>query len=202
MKKIVLFSITMYLGITVVFAQSMKTHYSQSLKQVNVVVLYLSGNTVIQANIDNEIKISNYLMTKGDVWGWKFPEHRPAFINMVRQSRDTLFINSPAIYNPSVIGVDTYSETIENTIQLPADKKIIIRKAGDLSFESDMKYLNILNTGKLKVEVKKFSMGELNCKASKRLLINGSLASNLYTLEGKGNNTYNLQASEISINFK
>ena len=65
-------------------------------------------------------------MTRGKVWGWKFPAERPDFKICRKESRDTLYITTPERYEPNTIGINTYSESIENGLEIPSGKKIVI----------------------------------------------------------------------------
>ena len=184
------------------FAQNSRVEHTRSLDRINVVVLSLSGNTSIQGTMENELKTRSLLITKGGVWGFKYPESRPEFKTVEYVLHDTLFVSTPARFDPHVIGIDTYSESIENTIQLPADKKIIITRADQLELENDWKYINVCNANQLKLTIHKASIGTLSCRVSKSLKINGQKSSSEYVMNGIGPNIYSLQANQVSLNIR
>jgi hypothetical protein len=202
MRQISFLFIALCLGISNSLAQQAKAEYSISLTKINVIVLDLSGNTSIKSSDNDEVKIKSFLMTDGHVLGWKFPNERPSFQISERVSNDTIYISTPIIFNPKSIGIDTYSETIVNTIQLAPDKIIDVRSADQLTVEDDLRQLKTTNTNSLIVDVHKSSVNELICHAKAIIKINGTESLKEYELNGNGSNTYNLQAAQITINFK
>lgn len=202
MRQIFFLFIALCLGISNCLAQQAKAEYSISLTTINVIVLDLSGNTSIKSSDNDEVKIKSFLMTDGHVLGWKFPNERPPFQISERVSNDTIYISTPVIFNPKSIGIDTYSETIVNTIQLAPDKIIDVRSADQLTVEDDLRQLKTTNINSLIVDVHKSSVNELICHAKAIIKINGTESLKEYELNGNGSNTYNLQSAQIIINFK
>lgn len=201
MKKITFTTIALIIGF-ISNAQVAKTNFSRSLTGINVIVLTLSGNTSVQGSVGDDLRVNSFLQTKGDIWGWKFPEKRPEFKIEPVISRDTLYITTPAVYTPATIGVSTYSEHIENVIQIPTGKKLIVRQAKKLSVEDDFKYLSILNADNLSVVIHKSKIMRLKCEAFKSVKINSGEVSKTYLLEGTGADYYALKANQIFVNFK
>jgi hypothetical protein len=183
-------------------AQTVKTEHMCLLTNIHVIVLQLWGNSSIQLSGNDEIKIKSYLLKKGNIWGWQLPVKRPNFLIKERISNDTVFINSPSEFRPKVIGIDTYSETIENTVLLPFDKKSIIRRADQLTIEDNLKSLEITNTNEILIDIRKEAIKELKCHTQRLLKVNGAKMLNEYELYGTGTNIYNLKADQIIINFK
>ena len=69
------------------------------------------------------------------IGGWKFPAERPPLRIMHHFSGDTLYITTPGQFHPGVIGISTYSESLDNTISIPSGKKLIIHGSGNLTIE-------------------------------------------------------------------
>ncbi len=126
MKKSILVSVALVASLYSASAQQAKTELTAPLSAINVVVLKLSGNNTIRTISGDNLQISSLLMTRGNVWGWKFPAERPEFKIIREESRDTLFITTPEKYEPKTIGINSYSETIENGVEIPSGKKIVV----------------------------------------------------------------------------
>jgi hypothetical protein len=202
MKQINLTLLTLFIGIVTGFAQKAKTEFSMSIPCIHVVVLDLTGNTSIQASPKDEIKINSFLQSKGDTWGWKWPDQRPDFKIKERISKDTLYITSPLRYSPKTIGITTYSENIDNIIFVPEGKKIYVIHSDQLMVEDGMGMLDVRNTGELTISIRKSTVKQLKCNARMRLNINTIENTKSYELNGLGTQTYNLEADQITINLK
>jgi hypothetical protein len=202
MKKVTLTTITLSLCIAFGFAQKTTTDLSRSLVNAHVVILSLSGNTSIQSTAINEIRIKSFLQPKGDVWGWKFPDKRQDFEIIARTSNDTVYINTPSKYSPATIGVNTYSERIDNIIALPSDKQIIVKQADNLVVEQDIKSMIIETTNVLTIAIHKTEIKSLKCRAKNSLKINEVTFPLAYQFDGTGNNSISIQANSISITLK
>ncbi len=185
------------------YAQEKKDNFTESLKSVKVVVLKLYGNTTIETSRLNEIKVVSNLFIEGSIWGWQYPKERPLFKIEARQSNDTLFLRTPIIFKPSSIGVSTYVENIETSIQIPGDKQIIIQKADNLIIKDEFISIDICNTDELNYEfIKKLKVKMLLCKANEKLIINGKQKGNNYEFQGTGNGNYILKANKITVTIK
>lgn len=202
MKQINLTLMAIILGLSTGFAQKTVTQISKSLTGIHVIVLNLSGNTSVQASATDEIKIKSYLQQKGDVWGWKSPNTRPAFQIMERISNDTIYITTPLIFSPNTIGISTYAENIENTIMIPGGKKIFVVHSDNLLVEDEMEHLNVKNTDDITVIIRKAEVKLLKCNARATLQINSIEHSKSYELNGLGSHIYNLTANKIKLKLK
>jgi hypothetical protein len=202
MKNLFFLFMAVCTGITTLSAQQLKADYSVPATKFNVVVLQLSGNSAVQASGSEEVKVKSSLFASGKVWGWKFPADRPPLEIMHHFSGDTLYISTPDQFNPGVIGISTYSESLDNTISIPSGKKLIILGSGNLSIEDDFSQAEQSGSGTVSLAVSMTEVSGLKCKARKQLLIDGKVKSGEYELNGKGSDHYQLNADVIKINFK
>ena len=202
MKQINVTMLAIILAITTGFAQKTKTEFSKSARAVKVIVFSLTGNSSIQASANDEVKIKSFLQSKGDVWGWKSPDKRPEFKISDRISGDTLFVTTPQVYSPNTIGINTYSENIDNTIMVPEGKKVYVKHSEKLTLEDEMEYVDVNNTNELNVSIPKSGVRLLKCNAADDLKINSKENSKSYELNGLGTHTYSLAARQITLNLK
>jgi hypothetical protein len=189
-------------GITTLSAQQLKADYSVSATQFNVVVLQLSGNSTVQASGNEEVRVKSSLFASGKVWGWKFPADRPPLKIMQHVSGDTLYISTPEQFHPAVVGISTYSESIDNMISTPSDRNVIIHGSGNLNIEDNFSRVEQSGSGTVSLDVSMTAVGGLKCKARQRLVIDGKVKSGEYELNGKGSEHYQLNADVIKVNFK
>jgi hypothetical protein len=126
MKKSILVTVALVASLYSATAQQAKTELTAPLSAIHVVALKLSGSNIIRTTTHDSLQMSSFLLTNGKVWGWKFPAERPDFKITRKESRDTLYITAPEKYQPNTIGISTYSESIENSLEIPSGKKIVI----------------------------------------------------------------------------
>jgi hypothetical protein len=136
------------------------------------------------------------------VWGWKFPSERPAFTTSEKVSHDTVFFTTPGKYYRGVIGVDTYSENIENSILIPRDKSIVIRAAETVRIEDEFKQVSLSGTDQADLTIRKSAISRMKCHARHQLKINGAETTGNYEILGTGTDSYLLDANQITVNFK
>jgi len=189
-------------GMCTLSAQQLKADYSVPAAQFNVVVLGLSGNSAVQASGNEEVRVKSSLFASGKVWGWKFPAERPPLKIMHHVSGDTLYINTPGQFHPAVVGISTYSESLDNTISIPSGKKLIIHGSVNLSIEDNFSRVEQSDSGTVSLTVSRTAVSGLKCKARKQLLIDGKVKSGEYELNGAGSGHYQLNADVIKVNFK
>ena len=141
--------------------------------------------------------------TKGDVWGLKKPKYRTEFKTTSLVSNDTLYVTTPQIFSYSAIGINTYSEQIETTIQVLSSTEIIIRKANDIEFEANFKNLSIQEANSIRcLDVNKASVKVLHCDSKDNLVVNGLKKGNSFKYEGIGLSKIFLKANTIKIIIK
>jgi len=141
MKKVLFLFLALSTGFTTLPAQNLKADFSVPAGQFKVVLLQLSGNSVVQGSGSDEVRVKSSLFTRGKIWGWRFPADRPPFKVTHHYSGDTLYISTPGRFSPGIIGISTYSESLENTISIPSGKKLIIQGTGNLSIEDNVRPL-------------------------------------------------------------
>jgi len=202
MKNVLFLFLAMSTGITTLTAQNLKADYSVSARQFNVVMLQLSGNSVVQGSGTEEVRVKTSLFTSGKIWGWRFPADRPPLKITHHYSGDTLFITTPGQFRPGIIGISTYSESLENMISIPSGKKLIIQGSGNLSIEDNFSRVEQSGSGTVALSISQPEVNRLTCKAVKRLLIDGNVRTGEYELNGRGLEQYQLNADVIKVNFK
>ncbi len=202
MKNTILSFVVLFLSVSAGIAQQRQTEYSKSLSEINVIVLNLSGNSTLVFSGSSILKINSFLFPRGGVLGWQSPSKRPDFEITDRQSADTVYVTAPPKFTPNSIGFSNYSETTNNIILLPADKKIIIRDADNLKVEGRCKWMDVNQAGSVSVSLEEFFIKELSCIAQKSLIINDSALSKAFVLKSSGSDTLYIKASHININLK
>jgi len=202
MKILLFLFMAVSTGITTLSAQQLKADYSVPATKINVVVLQLSGNSVVQASGNEEVRVKSSLFARGKVWGWKFPADRPPLEIMHHISGDTLYISTPGQFHPAVVGISTYSESLDNMISIPSEKKLIIHGSENLSIEDNFCLVEQSGSGTVSLAVSMTEVNNLKCKSRVRLSIDGKMRSGEYELNGKGFEQYQLNADVIKVNFK
>jgi hypothetical protein len=202
MKKLILLSLTLKICCFYSLSQSLKTEFTGSLESINVVVMKLSDSAIIQSSETDEIRINSFLLTKGSTYGWKFPAKRPEFSIVSRIQHDTLFIGTPERFSPKIIGIDTYSETIENLLQVPKSKKIIVSRAFSLKIEGEFNIVEVQNSNSIILTLNKTMIGDLFCEALESIQVNGKNSSGVYEVNGNGTSKYKLRADHIMLIIK
>jgi hypothetical protein len=202
MKKAILLFVATFLTISAGIAQQKQAEYSKSLADVNVVVLSLSGNTTLVLSGSSALQMNSFLTPKGSVIGWQSPSKRPEFEITDRQSGDTVFVSSPSKFSPNTIGISNYSESMDNIILLPDNKKIIISSADNLKVEGRCKWLDVNQAGSVSVSLEEFFIRELSCIAQKSLRINDETLAKSFVLKSSGSDTLYINASNININLR
>ncbi len=201
MKKAILSIVVLILSFTVLNAQQKQAEYSKSLTDVRVIVLNLTGNSTLVFSGSNMMKFNSFLFPKGNVWGWHYPAERPEFEITGRQSGDTVFISSPSKFIPNTIGISNYSETMNNIIILPDDKKIIIRVADNLKVEGHCGWLDVNQAHTVSISLEEYFIRELSCIAQKSLKINDEALSKSFILKSSGTDTLHIKAADINISL-
>lgn len=201
MKKAMLSIIILIPLVTILNAQQKQAEYSKSLSDINVIVLNLSGNSTVVFSGSSMMKINSFLYPKGNVWGWHYPAERPEFQISGRQSGDTVFISSPARFIPNIIGISNYSETMNNIVILPDDRKIIVREADNLKIEGHCKWLDVNQAHAVSASIEEYFIRELSCVALKSLKINDAVLSKALILKSSGTDTLYIKAAEINISL-
>jgi hypothetical protein len=143
------------------------------------------------------------LNTKGNVWGLKKPKYRPEFKTTSLISNDTLYVTTPQIFSYSAIGINTYSEQIETTIQVLSSTEIIIRKADNVEFEPSFANLSIQEANSIRcLDINKASVKVLQCDSKYNLVVNGLKKGNSFEYKGIGLSKYFLKANTIKITIR
>ena len=181
-------------------AQLASNQISEKLDSINVVVLTLSGDVIIENSNENIISVHSTLTPSGSVIGWTYPKERPPFEIKSRISADSLFIETPAVWDQKIIGIDLYTELIESTILLPENKNVIIKKANDVEINTDIKNLKVSRTNRLEWNNFNFSAHQLlMCDAKDDLIIGGKSKSRYFESYGNGEGIVRIKASSIYI---
>lgn len=184
-------------------SQGLISKHIESLESVNTVVIVANGNVTINPIIENELKISSYLQSNGDIWGFKFPEKRPEFESVTRKSNDTLYVTTPKQFYYSTIGISTYSENVESLIQIPIHSEIIVKQGDKIICDDGFQYLEIENASSINLyNTNKEHFKALFCTVSKELKVNGIDKGASYEFQGNGTNTYFLNANNIELTFE
>ena len=202
MKSLFFLLMAICTGMCTLSAQQLKADYSVSATQVNVVALQLSDNSTVQASGNEEVRVKSSLFASGKVWGWKFPANRPPLKIMHHVSGDTLYISTPDQFCPGIVGISTYSESLDNTISIPSGKKLIIHGSGNLSIEDNFSRVEQSGSGTVSLAVNMTELSGLECKARVRLFIDGKVKSGEYELNGRGSEHYELNADVIKVKFQ
>ena len=181
-------------------AQLASNQISEKLDSINVVVLTLSGDVIIENSNENIISVHSTLTPSGSVIGWTYPKERPPFEIKSRISADSLFIETPAVWDQKIIGIDLYTELIESTILLPENKNVIIKKANDVEINTDIKNLKVSYTNHLVWNNYNFSAHQLlMCDARDDLIIGGKSRNGEFESYGNGEGIVRINASSIHI---
>jgi len=201
-KKTFLFALLSLISIGI-HAQDFTHKFNKELKGVSVVVLNLDGNATIYPSLENQVRVISALNTKGSVWGFKIPKNRPEFKTTSLVSNDTLYVTTPSIFSYAAVGINTYSEQIETTIQVLSSTEIIIRNANDIEFEDRFTNLTIQEANAIRcLDINKASVKVLQCNSRDNLVVNGLEKGNSFTYEGTGLSNYFLEANTIKITIK
>jgi len=202
MKQFTLFLLALLLGSRMQTAQSQTIEASYPMKGVHVLVLNLSGKSRIHPAIREELQLSSSLQTYGFIWGWKYPDKRPEFNIAMRVSCDTMYLSTPIVFQPKSIGINTYSESIENNIHIPATIKVLVHRADILIVDSGMQMLEVRKTNHLQIDIVKDEIKNLACSSASSLIINKVKGPGMYEIHSMGISNYDLQAEQIEITFK
>jgi len=181
-------------------AQLASNQISEKLDSIKVIVLTLSGDVIINNSDENIISVHSTLTPSGSVIGWTYPKERPLFEIKSRISGDSLYIETPAVWDQKIIGIDLYSELIESTILLPNNKNIIIKRANDVEINTDIKNLKVSHANHLVWNNYNFSAHQLlMCDARDDLIIGGKRRSGEFESYGNGEGIVRINASSIHI---
>jgi hypothetical protein len=202
MKPISILLLALFLCSGTLEAQSRTDEASYPMKGVHVLVLNLSGKSRIHPAIREELQLSSALQTYGFIWGWKYPDERPEFRIAGRASHDTMYLTTPAVFQPKTIGINTYSESIENIIHVPATIQVVVRRADILIVDAGIRMLEVKKTNHLQIDIAKDEIKTLICRSASGLSINTVSGPDMYEVHSVGNSSYDLQAEQIEITFK
>lgn len=175
-----------------------------NLDDVEVVVILASGKTEIKNSIDDKLNATSFLWKTGKVIGVKWPKERPVIMFKFSKEADTIYLTTPQKFIPNVIGISTYAEHINNIIEIPAKKKVIVKRAEELQVK-DYFYNGLLvkETVNLKIDhISKEEIASLKCYAATKLIVDGQAKSLNYEFEGTGNNNLELRADKIYLSFQ
>jgi hypothetical protein len=202
MKPISILLLALFLRSGTLAAQSRTVEASYPMKGVHVLVLNLSGISRIHPGIREELQLSSMLQINGFIWGWKYPDKRPEFRIAGRVSHDTMYLATSAVFQPKTIGINTYSENIENIIYVPAIIQVVVREADKLIVDARLQMLEVKKTKLLQIAVVKDEIKNLTCRSVSGLSINSVAGPDMYEIHSIGNSSYDLQADQIEITFK
>jgi hypothetical protein len=202
MKNLILSSLIFLSCHCISSGQPLKTEFSMNMNNIHVLVLNLSGHTTIRESADNETSMQSSLTSGGSVVGLKFPSKRPAFNVISTISSDTLYLFSPPVYSPSSIGINTYSENIDNQILIPSGKILVIRGKDELVIEKYHGRVNICNSGHTVLKLEKNSIKDLSCESVKGMILATNKHSDTYTMNGIGTDEYTVSSETISLTLK
>ncbi len=181
-------------------AQLASNQISEKLELINVIVLTLSGDVIIDNSNENIISVHSTLTPSGSVIGWTYPKERPLFEIKSKISGDSLYIETPAVWDQKIIGIDLYTELIESTILLPNNKNVIIKKAKDVEINTGIKNLKVSYTNQLVWNNYNFSAHQLLiCDAKDDLIIGGKKMSRDFESYGTGEGIVRIKATSIYI---
>jgi len=202
MKNFILISLLILSSHCIISGQPLKTEFSMNLNDIHVLILNLSGHTTIRESADNETSIQSSLTTSGSVTGLKFPSKRPAFNVISKISSDTLYLFSPPAYSPSSIGINTYSENIDNQLLIPSGKTLVVRGKDELVIDRYHGRVNICNSGHTVLKLEKNSIKDLSCESAKDMIFATNKHSSTYTMNGVGTDEYTVSSETISLTLK
>lgn len=201
MKKTILLAALFFCKVLLTRGQGTEAEYSKLTDEINVVVLNLTGNTLLQLSGTDIISISSTLSASGKIIGLKFPYKRPDFRISGEISNDTLYIRTPYRYSPASIGYSSYTEKIENIIRLSSRIKILAIGGDILKCNEEFRKLEVISAGNLEITLRESAIKELRCSASDNLKINNEVFKGGYTLKNSGINIYKLEGEIININL-
>jgi hypothetical protein len=202
MKNLILISLFLLSGHCMISGQPLKTEFSMDMNDINVLVLNLSGHTTIRESADNETSLQSSLTTSGSVVGLKFPSKRPAFNVLSRISSDTLFLFSPPVYSPSSIGINTYSENIENQMLIAPGKTLVVKGKDEIVIEKYHGRVNIRNSGLTVLKLEKKSIKDLSCEFANGIISGETKHSGTYMMNAGGTDEYTVSSETISLTLK
>lgn len=198
--KIILAAIACIISINM-YAQDAVSRIEIPLNKINTIVLLnLDGNSTLVKSGSDKIDIKSELFVKGDNWGWKFPESRPEFKIVTKQSNDTLYVSTPAEFDYKIIGISTYTEVISSIIQIPAEIKLIIKKADKLTINTNFQELKIFDSKVIDFQnIERHKLESLVCKAGSRLTVNNVERQPSYEFQGGGLSKYFFEADIVTL---
>ena len=203
-KCILKITITLMIGVsltTQVFAQSSNIEKTILSEGISVIVIESGGETTIRQTALSEIKIASSLSASGKVYGAKLGNtKRPKFELQTLIKNDTLFIKMPSEFTYSSIGVNLYSETVQNQLILPAHIRLIVRKAEHVILDTELSYVDIKSAKKVRsqsLELDHYSV--VYCEPKTRLKIGGKTKST-FMHKGEGEKILMIKSDYIKIN--
>jgi len=183
------------------FAQQEVKH-NIGTENINVIVLKSNGQTLVKNNDSDNLQISSKRYEKGKVIGVKVPEERTTFDVEFSISADTLYLTTPKRFSPKIIGITTYSEVIENTIELPKDKKLVILEADKLYFNNIQNNLVVNSAREITFDnLTKTNIAELKCTATHYLRINDEKKAKEFELHAYGSYYLTIHADKINLDI-
>ena len=155
---------------------------------------------IINRSSSEDLKVKSYLFARGQIIGYGSQKKRPVFEINSRISGDTLFLHAPGKYSPVVVGIKTYIENIETTIDLPSTVNLIVGKSNSINMEGVFPQTLILDSKSTNISrIDKSDIGRMNCWATQKLVLNGNERSSKLELLGAGDNILSIHSREINI---
>lgn len=202
LKSILLFSITLMVG-SPLFGQTKTIEQSIPSQDISTVMVESGGVTRIRQMNLQEIELQSSLTTSGKVYGVKLGEaERPNFEFVTSRSNDTLFIKMPSEFNYASIGVNLYSESIQNQLLVPEDIRIFVQNAEQLIIADKINYLDIREAYKVEannIHLENYSL--VYCEPAIKLKVNGKSESS-FIHKGEGEKVLMIKSDYINMNSK
>lgn len=172
------------------------------IENQKIIFIETTGKITLNSSNAENVKVNSLLTTKGEIVGYKSPNQRPQFIIKSRFTQDTLFIKIPEKYNPRVIGVNTYQETIESIVSVPDGYTVVINNPEKANIKEVNNDIYVLNSKETFCKVNSNNIETLNCIATNNLLINGIESNKQFKMKGIGKNYIEIESENIILNIQ
>lgn len=170
------------------------------LNHIRTVVVVGGDQLIINRSSSEDLKVKSYLFASGKVIGFGSQKKRPAFTINNRISGDTLFLHTPDKFSPVVVGIKTYNEKIETTIDLPPTIELLIGKSNRIQMDGIFPQTHVLDSKFTSISgIYKNEIGRMNCRAMNKLVLNGSERSKDLEILGAGNNILSIYSEDINL---
>lgn len=182
------------------YGQSSQASFSADLSKIQVIVLRTEGNTWITNATADTLHAITELNTSGKVIGVKVPGERKPLEFKYFTKADTLYLKTPPYAKYSMIGLSTYKEVLQHNITIPASKKLIVEKSGDLEIKGQFNFLDVQKTEHLRMEFyPAVYYRTLVCQASMKLVVDDKRQNNQMVYHGQGDSIYQLAGDKITV---